>query len=278
MSSEGFRIIVIVGVIISIFASRANKLTGGIISCLVTTFILIFGLQAYGASGYISILGIRLSEGLFMIAILIWYGLDIKQIADGVKEKSTLKLIRTGAAEKLRSGLPMPEVMAQVLPNLENHPPDLRQLGGEILQGKPFAQILKEYQVPGGKDEDHAVLRYQQAVDVLNSLQLIIMAEAADLGLPGHVELKSFFLPSVKLASGKMFSLGKKLIKGELIYLYNGKWVASPDQLAAESSQTAPGSQVQIRSLFQVPNTQAWNIRKLDIKGGPLELDSSANG
>jgi hypothetical protein len=275
---EGFRIVVIVGVIISIFASRANRLIGGVISALVTTFILIFGLQAYSHSGYISFLGIRLSEGLFMLAILIWYGFDIKQIADGVKEKGAVKLVRETAAEKLRSGLSVAEVMAQVLPKLDNQPQDLRQLGGEILQGKPFAQVLKDYRASSGKEEDQAVLRYQQAVDVLNGLRLIILAEVAALGLAGLAEPKSFFLPAVRLNSGKMFSLGKKLVKGELLYLYNGKWVTSPQELAAESSQTGPGSQVQIRSLFQMPNNPAWISRKLEIKGGPLELDAAANG
>jgi hypothetical protein len=278
MPNEGFRIIVIVGVIISVFASRANKLIGGVISTVVTTFILISGLQAYSSYGYISILGIRLSQGLFVIVILVWYGLDIKQIADGVKEKGILKQIRAGAAEKLRSGLSVHEVMAQILPKLENHPLDLRQLGGEILQGKPFAQILKEYRITSGKDEDKAVLRYQQAVDVLNSLQLIVLAEAAGLSLPTLVKPKIFFLPSVKLTSVAAFSIRQKLIKGELLYLYNGKWVTSPEELAAESGQTAPESQVQIRSLFQMPNSPVWNCRKLDIKGGPLKLDSTANG
>jgi len=278
MPPEGFRIVVIVGVIISVLASRANKLVGGIISSLVTTFILLFGLQAYTHSGYISFLGIRLSQGLFLLVILVWYGFDIKQIADGVKEKGALKLICAGAAEKLRSGLSVPEVMAQVLPKLDNQPQDLRQLGGEILQGKPFAQILKEYRASSGKEEDQAVLRYQQAVDVLNGLRQIISAEAAGLGLAGLAEPKNFFLPAVRLNSGKTFSLGKKLVKGELLYLYNGKWVTSPEELAAESGQTAPGSQVQIRSLFQMPNRPAWICRKLDIKGGPLELDSTANG
>jgi hypothetical protein len=189
-----------------------------------------------------------------------------------------MKLIRAGAAEKLRSGQSVLEVMAQVLPQLDNQPQDLKQLGGEILQCKPFAQILKEYRASSGKDEDQAVLRYQQAVVVLNGLKVIIMAEAVGLSLAGHAEPKSFFLPSVRLNSAKTFSLGKKLLKGELLYLYNGKWVTSPEELAAESSQTAPGSQVQIHSLFQMPNNPAWISRKLDIKGGPLELDSKANG
>jgi hypothetical protein len=278
MSNEGFRIVVIVGVIISVFASRANKLIGGVVSCLVTTFILIFGLQAYSHSGYISIFGIQLTQGLFVIVILIWYGIDVKQIMDGVKVKNTVDLIRTGAAEKLRSGFPVPEVMAQILPKLENHPPDLRQLGGEILQGKPFTQIIAEYQAQSKKDEDQAVLRYQQAVDVLNSLRSVVVAEAAGLGPASQAESKSFFLPSVKLTSAKTLSFGKKLIKGELLYLYNGKWISSPEQLAAESGQTSAASQVPIRSLFRMPNSPAWISRKLDIKGGPLELDSDANG
>jgi hypothetical protein len=278
MPPEAFRMVVIVGIIISVFASRANKLVGGIISSLVTTFILIFGLQAYTHSGYISFLGIRLSEGLFLIAILVWYGFDIKQIADGVKEKGTVKLIREGAAEKLRSGLSVLEVIAQLLPKLDNQPQDLRQLGGEILKGKPFAQILSEYRASSGKDEDKAVLSYQQAVDVLNGIRQIVLAEAAGLGIAGLAEPKSFFLPAVKLNAGKMFSLGKKLVKGELLYLYNGKRVTSPEELAAESSQTAPGSQVEIRSLFHMPNNPVWINRKLDIKGGPLDLNSTANG
>jgi hypothetical protein len=278
MSPEAFRIVIIVGVIISIFASRANKLVGGVIGCLVTTFILIFGLQAYTHSGYITILGIPLSEGLFVLVILIWFGFDIKQIANGLKEQGIVKQIRAEAAEKLRSGLSVLEVMAQVLPQLANQPQDLKEIGGDILKGKLFAQALQEYRASSGKDEGQAVLRYQHAVDVLNSLKLIIMAEGAGLGLAGLAEPKSFFLPAVRLRSAKTFSLGKKLVKGELLYLYNGKWVKSPEELAAESSQTAPGSQVQIRSLFQMPNNPAWICRKLDIKGGPLELDSIANG
>jgi hypothetical protein len=278
MSNEAFRLIVIGGVIVSIFASKANKLVGGIVSSLVTTFILIFGLDAYSHSGAISFLGIRLPQSVFVLVILTWYFFDFKQIAAGIKEKGVLKQIRTGTSDKLRAGHSMTQVMADILPTLTNHPEDLRQLGGEIIQGKPFAETLKDYQGRTGKDEDQAALRYQQAVDVVNSLQAIVTGEAAAAGLPKAPDGKSYFLPAVKLTSGKTFSMTKKLLKGELVYRYNGKWVTSPEQLVAESSQVSPESSVPVRSLFKMPNNPAWTVRKMDIKGGPLNLDAVANG
>lgn len=278
MSNEVFRIVVIAGVILSIIAGRASRLVGGVVSTLVTTFILIFGLQAYSGSGRISIFGIPLSEGVFLLAIGVWYIVDIKQIMNGLKVKGTLKQIRDGAAEKLRGGQAVPDVMVQILPGLEHHPQELRQIGGDILQRKPFGRILGDYQARSGKDTDQAVLLYQQAVDVLNSLHIIVLGEAARLGIARTNEAKNFFLPAVKLTAGKTFSLTKKLLKGELIYLYNGKPVATPDELASNANGTSPESQVQIHSLFRDPRTGAWVCRKQDIKGGPLEMQAVANG
>ena len=44
MDNSAFRIFVIGGIILSIFVSKINKLIGGIVSLLVTTGILIYGL------------------------------------------------------------------------------------------------------------------------------------------------------------------------------------------------------------------------------------------
>ncbi len=278
MPNEAFRVIVIAGIILAIVARRANRLAGGVISTLVTTFILIFGLNAYSGSGRISIFGIPLSEGVFVMLIAVWYIVDVKQIMGGLKEGGALRQIRDGAAERLRSGQPVSDIMAQILPGLEHHSQELRQVGVDILQGKPFGRVLGDCQARSGKDESQAVLLYQQTVDVLNSLQLIVLAEAARLGIARTNDPKKFFLPSVKLTAGKTFSLTKKLLKGELIYSYNGKLVSTPEELAGESSRTSPESHVQMHSLFQDPRSRAWVSRKLDIKGGPLELKMDANG
>ena len=278
MSNEAFRIIVIGGVFLSFFASRANRLIGGVISLFVTTFILIFGLQAYGHSGRITIFGIPLSEGVFLMVIAVWYIVDIKQVTNGLKEKGALGQIRGGAAEKLRSGQRVPDIMAQILPGLDNHPPELRQVGGDILQGKPYERILGDYQTQSGEDEYAAVLLYQKAVDVLNGLQLIILGEAAKLGIAKTNEGKSYFLPAVKLTAAKTFSFGKKLLKGELVYRYGDKMVATPEELTGEASRTSPESQVPMHSLFRDPRTGAWVHRKLDIKGGPLGVQAEPNG
>jgi hypothetical protein len=120
MSSDAFRGTVIAGVLISIVASRFNKIAGGVVSLIVTTVILLFGLDVYSRPGWtMTFFGIEVSEGIFLLMIAIWYFFDVKQIRDGLKERTLGKRLEEDMAQKLATGLSVKDTVKQVLEGLE---------------------------------------------------------------------------------------------------------------------------------------------------------------
>jgi hypothetical protein len=77
---DSIRIIVLAGIVIQMFVSRSNRKLGGIIGLVVTSIILIWGMSAYGDGNTMTFFGIELSEPIFIILCLVWFGLDISQI------------------------------------------------------------------------------------------------------------------------------------------------------------------------------------------------------
>ena len=92
MENYSFRIFVIIGVVISIVVSKVNKFIGGIVGLLVTTGILIYGLNVYSKPGWtLTFFNIEISQGIFLVLIAVWYFFDIRQIIAGKKEGDVVR-------------------------------------------------------------------------------------------------------------------------------------------------------------------------------------------
>jgi rubrerythrin len=75
-----FNPVIIVAIIIQVLISKASRIAGAIFGYLITTGVLIWGISVYGERGSITFFGIHLSETVFIIACLIWYAFDTREL------------------------------------------------------------------------------------------------------------------------------------------------------------------------------------------------------
>lgn len=87
------RVLVLGGIFLQMIISGQSRKMGAIVGFIVTTIILFWGLNAYN-TGYVMMLAnIELSFSAFIIACLIWYGLDAWEYMQGNKgQKATVFL------------------------------------------------------------------------------------------------------------------------------------------------------------------------------------------
>ncbi len=86
-----FNPVIVVAIILQGLVSKANRLAGAIVGYIVTAGILIWGLGAYGEGNAIQIFGIELSQEVFVIVCLVWFGFDTKALVSALKESKALK-------------------------------------------------------------------------------------------------------------------------------------------------------------------------------------------
>src|SRR5215467_14248615 len=82
LSREPGRVLVNPIVIIAIIAqgmiARSNRMAGAIAGYVLTTGILVWGLSLYSAGSGIALLGIPLSQPVFLVVCVVWYAFDTK--------------------------------------------------------------------------------------------------------------------------------------------------------------------------------------------------------
>ena len=276
MPDNSFRLFVIIGVIISIVVSRINKFYGGIVGLLVTTGILIYGLNVYSKPGWtLTFFNIEISQGLFLVFIAIWYFFDIKQIIAGKKEGDVVRDLRNQAGEKLRTGLAPKDVVNQLALTMEIADETTKDMIGNILEKKDYKQTITEQVEKKQSEMEKTVLHYKTALDILNDLQHVVLGEAKHHNIPiQETELPPFPMPAVKVLKAKAISMTKKLNKNDLIFAYNNKLVTTLEELQAESAQVSSENKVELRALFLDPNTGLWAPKKMEVKGGKLEIEA----
>jgi len=81
--------VILGAILIQMLVSRFNRVIGAVLGFLVTAGILIWGLSAYTQGGSISFFGLNLSQGAFIIACVIWFGLDVYDLNRAVKARNT---------------------------------------------------------------------------------------------------------------------------------------------------------------------------------------------
>lgn len=70
--------IIIVAVVAQSFISRTNRMAGAIAGYIITTGILFWGLSLYQQGSQIAFLGIPLTQPIFLVTCLVWYGFDTR--------------------------------------------------------------------------------------------------------------------------------------------------------------------------------------------------------
>jgi hypothetical protein len=85
--------VIFIAIIVQGFVAKVSRLAGAIIGYFITTGVLIWGLSVYEHSGhYIAILFIPFSQPFFILACLVWYGIDTFEFVAALKKSSGLNL------------------------------------------------------------------------------------------------------------------------------------------------------------------------------------------
>ena len=68
--------VIVIALIVQAFISNASRRAGAMVGYLITSGILIWGLGLYSEGDAIALFGIPLTQPIFLMACLIWYGFD----------------------------------------------------------------------------------------------------------------------------------------------------------------------------------------------------------
>ena len=141
-----FNPVIFAAIIIQYVVSKSSRIAGAVIGYAITTGILLWGISLYGEGKQIALFGIPLSGSIFLLACLVWYGLDTRELL-AAKEKpiATNRLVlemknnkdwmkRLDAAEALaqkndRRGLDY------LNKSLKSSNADIREVAKEIIEG-----------------------------------------------------------------------------------------------------------------------------------------------
>ncbi len=100
-----FNPVIVVVIVIQIIVAKFSRKAGAILGFVITTGILLWGISVYGNGDKIALFGIPVSEPIFLLACLVWYGLDTKEFM-GVNKPQLPKV---------------PQPVIQSVPNEDNN-------------------------------------------------------------------------------------------------------------------------------------------------------------
>ena len=88
-----FNPVIILAILIQSIIAKFAKVAGAVFGYAITTGILVWGLSLYADGDEIAFFGIPFSQGLFLFAILVWYGFDTKEFLKVKKEAEAIKKV-----------------------------------------------------------------------------------------------------------------------------------------------------------------------------------------
>ena len=88
-----FNPVIIVAIIVQSLVSKANRIAGAVLGFLITTGIFLWGLSVYAEGNQIALFTIPLSQPVFLIACLVWYGFDTREFMVARKELLALSQV-----------------------------------------------------------------------------------------------------------------------------------------------------------------------------------------
>lgn len=105
---------VIVGAIVGqSLISKVSRIAGAILGYVITTGILLWGLSLYSHGDQIALFSIPLSQPIFLVSCLVWYGFDTKEYLNARKimmaQESVQPTERVATAQDVRPSENPPE-------------------------------------------------------------------------------------------------------------------------------------------------------------------------
>jgi hypothetical protein len=82
-----FNPVIVIAIIIQGFLTKVSRLAGAIVGYLITTGIFLWGMGLYTKGDQIALFRIPLSQEVFLLACLVWYGFDTKEFLAATKEQ-----------------------------------------------------------------------------------------------------------------------------------------------------------------------------------------------
>jgi hypothetical protein len=79
-------IVILGAIIIQVLIAKASRIAGAVVGFLITTGILLWGLGAYTTGSVITLFGVRLSQPVFLLVCLVWYGFDAAEFVAAKKQ------------------------------------------------------------------------------------------------------------------------------------------------------------------------------------------------
>jgi hypothetical protein len=73
--------IILVAILVQSAIRQASPVAGAVVGFVITTGILLWGLSLYGNGDQIAFFGVPLPQSTFVLACLLWYGFDMRQLA-----------------------------------------------------------------------------------------------------------------------------------------------------------------------------------------------------
>lgn len=88
-----FNPVIVVAIIVQWIVAKFSRIAGVVIGYIVTTGILLWGVSVYGEGDQIALFNIPLSEPVFLIACLVWYGFDTRELMNTRKEVAEIQQV-----------------------------------------------------------------------------------------------------------------------------------------------------------------------------------------
>ena len=86
-----FNPIIIIALIIQSAVAKSSRKAGAVIGYIITTGILLWGSSLYADGYQVALFGIPLSQPIFIIACLVWYGFDTKEFMAAQNESVAME-------------------------------------------------------------------------------------------------------------------------------------------------------------------------------------------
>jgi tetratricopeptide (TPR) repeat protein len=100
-----FNPVIIAAIIVQALVARASRKVAAILGYLITTGILVWGISVYADGGQIALFGIAVSEPVFLLACLVWYGFDTNEFIKAGKPLAQVRqTVQPGLAAAAAQG------------------------------------------------------------------------------------------------------------------------------------------------------------------------------
>lgn len=105
-----FNPVIIFAIIIQSVVAKSSRIAGAVMGYVITTGIFLWGISLYGEGSQIAFFGTPLSETIFFIACLVWYGFDTKEFLAARKGATDINQSETGTSSTTISKAQIPAV------------------------------------------------------------------------------------------------------------------------------------------------------------------------